>query len=72
MVLSEFGYVGYTFCHYNDDIVSAMASQIIDVLIVCFTACSGADQRKHQSSASLAFVRGNQQRASKVFPFASF
>ena len=26
--------------------------------IVCSTFCSGADQRKHQSSASLAFVRG--------------
>ena len=24
----------------------------------CSTVCSGADQRKHQSSASLAFVRG--------------
>ena len=28
------------------------------VSIICSTACSGADQRKHQSSASLAFVRG--------------
>ena len=35
-----------------------MASQIIRVFIVCWTVCSGADQRKHQSSASLAFVRG--------------
>ena len=26
--------------------------------IVCSTVCSGADQRKHQSSESLAFVRG--------------
>ena len=36
----------------------AMASQITGVSIVYLTVCSGADQRKHQSSASLAFVRG--------------
>ena len=28
------------------------------LMIVCSTVCSGADQRKHQSSASLAFVGG--------------
>ena len=39
----------------------AMASQITGVLIVCPTVCSGADQRIHQSSASLAFVRGSYQ-----------
>ena len=44
--------------HYNDAIMSKMASQITSVSIVCFTISSGADQRKHQSSASLAFVRG--------------
>ena len=38
--------------------MSAMASQTTGVLIVYSTVCSGADQRKHQSSASLAFVRG--------------
>ena len=27
------------------------------ISIVCSTVCSGADQRKHQSTASLAFVR---------------
>ena len=31
-------------------------SQITGVSIVCSVGCSGADQRKHQSSASLAFV----------------
>ena len=35
-----------------------MASQITGVSIVCSTVCSGADQRKHQTSATLAFVRG--------------
>ena len=41
----------------NDVITSAMAYQITSLTIVCFTAYSGVDQRKHQSSASLAFVR---------------
>ena len=45
--------------HYSDVIISAMAYQITDVLIVCSTVCSGADQTKHEPSASLAFVRGN-------------
>ena len=34
-----------------------MASKITGVSIVCTAVWSGADQRKHQSSASLAFVR---------------
>ena len=36
----------------------AMASQITSIAIVYSTVYSGADQRKHQSSAPLAFVRG--------------
>ena len=36
--------------------MSAMASQITSVSIVCSTVGSGKDQRKHQSSTSLAFV----------------
>ena len=44
--------------HYSDVIMSAMASQITGFLYVCSVVCSGADQGKHQSSASLAFVRG--------------
>ena len=44
--------------HYNDVIMGAMASQITSLTIVYSTVHSGADQRKHQSSASLAFVRG--------------
>ena len=43
---------------YSDVIMSSMTSQITGVLIVYSTICSGADQRKHQSSASLAIVRG--------------
>ena len=38
--------------------MSAMASQITGVSIVYSSVYSGADQRKHQNSASLAFVRG--------------
>ena len=44
--------------HYNDVIKSAMASQITGVSNVYLTVCSDADQRKHKSTASLAFVRG--------------
>ena len=44
--------------HYSDEITSAMASQITGVSIDYSTVCSGAEQRNHQSSASLAFVRG--------------
>ena len=36
--------------------MSAMASQITGVSIAYTTICSGADQRKYQSSAPLAFV----------------
>ena len=43
---------------YNDVIMSTMASQITSLTIVYSTVYSGADQRKYQSSASLAFVRG--------------
>ena len=45
-------------CHYNDVIMSVVASQITSLTIVHPTVYSGADQRKHQSSASLAFVWG--------------
>ena len=43
--------------HNSDVIASVMASQITSVSIICSTVCSGVDQRKHQSYASLAFVR---------------
>ena len=46
------------YLHYSDVIMSAIAFQITGVPIVCSTVCSGADQGKYQSSASLAFVRG--------------
>ena len=65
--------------HYGDVIMSAMASQITSLTIVYSTFYSGADQRKHQSSASLASVRGIHRWSvnsphkglvtRKIFPF---
>ena len=48
--------------HYNDVIMSTMASQITSLTIVYSTVYSDTDERKHQSSASLAFVRGIHRR----------
>ena len=42
--------------HYSDVIMSA--SQLNGASVVCSTDCSGANLRKHQSSALLALVRG--------------
>ena len=47
--------------HYSVVIMSTMASQITSLTVVYSTVYSGADQRKHQSSVSLAFVRGIHQ-----------
>ena len=47
--------------HYRDVLMGAMASQITSLTMVYWTVYSGADQRKHQSSASLAFMRGLQR-----------
>ena len=64
---------------YSDIVMSATASQITGVSIVYSTVCSYADQRKHQSSASLTFVRGIHRSSvnsphkgpptRKMFPF---
>ena len=57
--------------HYNDVIIDAMASQITILTIIYSTGYSDADQRKHQSSASLAFVNSPQKWpvTRKMFPF---
>ena len=45
--------------HYtHSDVMSVMTSQITSLMIVYSTVYSGLDQRKHQSSASLAFMSG--------------
>ena len=59
--------------------MSTMAAQIPSLTIVFSTVYSGTDQRKHQSSASLAFVQGIHQWpvnsphkgpvTQKMFPF---
>ena len=48
----------HTQYHYNDIIMGAIVSQITSLTIVYSTVYSDADQRKHQSSASLAFLGG--------------
>ena len=68
--------------HYNDAIMVAMASPITSLTIVYSTVYSGAYQRKYQSPASLAFVRGIHHGSvnsshkwpvtRKMFPFVPF
>ena len=43
--------------HYDDVIMTRLASQITSLTVVYSIVYSGVIQRKHQSSASLAFVR---------------
>ena len=44
--------------HYDDVIMGAIASQITSLTVVYSIVYSDSDQRKHQSSTSLAFVWG--------------
>ena len=46
-----------TASHYDDVIMTMLASQITSLPVVCSIVYSDVNQRKHQSSASLAFVR---------------
>ena len=65
--------------HYNGVIMGAMTSQITNLTIVYSSVYWGADQKKHQSSASLGFVWGIHRWPSnsphkgpvtrKIFPF---
>ena len=67
------------YIHYGDVIMGAIVSQITSLTIVYSAVYSGADQIKHQRSASLAFVRGIHRRpmnsphkwpvTRKTFPF---
>ena len=54
----DFAKIEMMMAHYNDVIMTTTASQITSLTVVYSTVYSDADQRKHQSSASLAFVRG--------------
>ena len=51
-------YSPYIIIHYDVVIMDAIASQITSLTIVYSNVYSDADQSKHQSSASLAFVWG--------------
>ena len=61
--------------HYNDVIMTTITSQITSLTVVYSTVYSHAGQRKHQSSASLAFVWGpvnsphKEPVTRKMFPF---
>ena len=57
VVTSTKAYNIYT-AHYCDAIMGTIASEITSLTIVYTTVYSDADQSKHQSSASLAFVWG--------------
>ena len=48
-------YIGYA-THYDDVIMTMLASQITSLTVVYSIVYSGVNLRKHQSSASLAFV----------------
>ena len=64
VLLPTFSLVINVICDHedcNDVTVGAITSQITSLTIVYSTVYSGVDQRKHQSSASLAFVRGIQR-----------
>ena len=54
--------------HYNDVTMSAIASQITNLTIVYSTVYS--DQRKQQSSASLAFARGIHRDPAQMASYA--
>ena len=55
---SEIGHKFEIGHHYDDVIMTTLASQITSLTVVYSITYSGVDQRKHQSSASLAFVWG--------------
>ena len=75
----HFFMVIFTNFHYSDVKMSVMASLITSPTSVYSTVHPGAEQRQHQGSASLAFVRGIHRRpvnsphqwpvTRKVFPF---
>ena len=71
--------VSHIINHYCDDMMGNVASQITSLTIVYTTVYSDADQSKHQSSETVAFVWGNHRGpvnslqkwpvTRKMFPF---
>ena len=54
--INEMKRTKYRRLHYDDVIMTMLASQITSLTVVYSIVYSGVNQRKHQSSASLAFV----------------
>ena len=79
VLLLWYMYSPYILTHYDDVIMTMLASQITSLTVVYSIVYSGVNQRKHQSSASLAFVREIHRGpvnfphkwpvARKMFPF---
>ena len=65
--ICEDHYVTLRIHHYIGAIMTTMASQISSLTVVYSTVYSDANQRKHQSSASLAFHRTKGQLRVKCF-----
>ena len=62
------GHAAWIQRHYNDLIMGAMTSQITSLTIVYSTVYSGADQRKHQSSASQHSLSDGNSPGTGEFP----
>ena len=58
MIITVSVYAWIVLNHYDDVIMITMASQMTSLTILYSIVYSGADERKHQNSALLAFVRG--------------
>ena len=78
-MISQTSVCTFAYTHSDDVIMGMIASQITSLTVVYSIVYSDVDQRKHQSSASLAFVRGIHRRpvnfphkwpvTRKMFPF---
>ena len=67
LTLGPLGHCNVIWHQYSDVIMGAMASQIISLTIVYSTVYSGADLRKHRSSASLAIRQWGTRQSQSIF-----
>ena len=69
--MSAVGAVEGDWEHYDDVIMSERASQITTIITIVYSIVySDVDQRKHQSSASLAIVRGIHWEPAQMASYA--
>ena len=69
--MSAVGAVEGDWEHYDDVIMSERASQITTIITIVYSIVySDVDQRKHQSSASLAIVRGIHREPAQMASYA--